>query len=69
MKKTEATPMHRSLRREEHDDDRVAEHGWFAEFRTDKKVKIRPLICPRCLNRMGIKNNQLNPVGTEALIA
>ena len=32
--------------------------GWFAEFKTDKMVKVKRLICPACLQRMGVRANQ-----------
>lgn len=57
MKKAEITPMHCSLCGAEHDDNRVVKDGWSAIYKADKRVKIKRLICPACLQRLGIKAN------------
>lgn len=58
MKQTKNPLMHCSLCGAEHDDDRVVKDGWFAEFKTDKRIKPKRLICPDCLRRLGVKPNQ-----------
>lgn len=57
MKKPTKPIMHCSICGAEHDDDRVKD-GWFAVYKTDKRVKIKRLICPDCLQRLGVKVNQ-----------
>ena len=32
--------------------------GWYAIYKTKKRTKIDRVICPACLERMGIKGNQ-----------
>jgi len=56
MKKTEETLLHCSLCGAGHHGKDV-QPGWFAEFKTDKMVGIKHLICPNCLDRLGIKRN------------
>jgi len=62
MKKTkepkETTPVRCSLCEAEHNDDYVVKDGWFGEYMTDKRRKIKRLICPDCLKRLGVKVNQ-----------
>ena len=57
MKKSKVV-LRCSLCGAEHNDDRVVKNGWFAIYKTDKRVKIRRLICPDCLQKLGIKVNQ-----------
>jgi hypothetical protein len=57
MKKTEATRVCCSLCGAEHNDDYVVKDGWFGEYKTEKRRKIKRLICPACLQRMGVKAN------------
>jgi len=46
----------------EHYRDRV-KLGWFAIYKTDKMRQIRRLICPDCLQGLGIKASQsLEPI-------
>jgi DNA-directed RNA polymerase subunit RPC12/RpoP len=56
LKKTEVI-LRCSLCGQEHRGEDV-KAGWFAEFKTDKMVKAKRLICPACLHRMGVKVNQ-----------
>jgi len=58
MKEPKNTLMHCSLCGAEHNDDRVVKDGWFAEYKRDKSVKPKRLICPDCLSRLGVKLNQ-----------
>jgi len=56
MDKARMMPIHCSLCLAKHEGQPVKD-GWFAAYKTDKRVKIKRLICPDCLDKLGIKRN------------
>jgi hypothetical protein len=60
MKKTKEPKgpiVHYCLCGAEHPGDYL-KPGWYAIYKTDKRVKIKQVICPDCLKRLGVKVNQ-----------
>lgn len=57
MKKTKEPIVHYCLCGAEHPGEQV-KPGWYAIYKTDKRVKLERLIRPNCLQRLGIKANQ-----------
>jgi hypothetical protein len=57
MEKTKEPIVHYCLCGAAHPGEQL-KRGWYAIYKTNKRVGIERVICPACLERMRIKGNQ-----------